>query len=169
MQKGQGEIAVEGAAAALLRWCREREAGLLADAVSVLARARVPGVAEHVAPLAQHPEPEVRLAAAQALVELQDASPASAAALVALSRDRVEEIRSWATFGLASDRLADAEGVHEALAARLEDSSDEVRVEAVRGLAMRGDVRAIDAAFDLAPQWSGDPVFRDAVRRIQPA
>ena len=157
------------AATTLLRWCERGDADVLAELVSVLARAAVPGVAADLARLAGHRATAVRLVVAQALFELQDASPQTVAALVALSRDPVDEVRSWATFGLAADHLAAAEGVHAALAARLDDRCEEVRVEAVRGLAARGDVRAIDTAFELAPQWSGDPIFRDAVRRIQPA
>ena len=164
-----GDIEMGRAARTLLRWCEAGDADVLAELASVLARAGVPGIAADLTKLAGHPAAEVRLVIAQALGELQDASAASVAALVALSRDRVDEVRSWATFGLAGDRLAAVEGVTDALAARLDDTSEEVRVEAVRGLAARGDVRAIDTAFELAPQWSGDPVFRDAVRRIQPA
>jgi HEAT repeat protein len=169
MTTGTRDMQVGPAAATLLRWCEDGDPGVLAELVSVVARAGVPGLTGELARLAGHEATEVRLVVAQALLELQDASPAAVAALVALSRDPVDEVRSWATFGLASDHLAAADGVHAALAARLDDRSEEVRVEAVRGLAVRGDVRAIDAAFELAPQWSGDPIFLDAVQRIQPA
>ena len=169
METERGDIRVGEAATQLLQWCEAGDAEVLAEIVSVLARARVPGVAGELARLAEHRSVAVRLVVAQGLVELEDTAGESVAALVALSRDRVDEVRSWATFGLASDGLAGREDVRAALAARLDDRSEEVRVEAVRGLAARGDVRAIDTAFELAPQWSGDPRFRDAVRRIQTA
>ena len=68
---------------------------------------------------------------------------------------------------MAHDRLPSTPGIDEALRARLDDPCDEVRIEAVRGLAARGDARAIDTALELAPDWCDEPTFRDAVRRLQ--
>ena len=42
-----------------------------------------------------------------------------------------------------------AEPLRDALAARLDDSDDDTRIEAVHGLALRGDARALDAVLDL--------------------
>ena len=151
------------AAGELLASARTADPDALADLVSALARLGDPAMAREVAPLAEHHDPRVRLAVAQALDALGDTSPATVTALILLSRDAVDEVRSWATFALAGDALSDAPGAPEALAAKLGDPADEVRVEAVRGLARRGDRRAIGAALDLAPAWAGDPVFRDAV------
>ena len=156
---------VKRATGELLAWTGGVRREALADLVSALSRLGEPALAEEIAPLAVHDDPEVRLAVAQGLDELAAASPATVAALVALSRDAVDEVRSWATFALSGDHLAGLGGVADALAARLEDPSEEIRVEAVRGLARRGDARAIDAALDLAPQWSRNPIFRDAVDR----
>lgn len=142
-------------------WTADPDA--LADLVSALGRLGERAMARELASLAEHDDPRVRLAVAQALDALGDSSPAPVAALILLSRDAVDEVRSWATFALAADGLSDAPGAPEALAAKLGDPADEVRVEAVRGLARRGDRRAICAALDLAPAWAGDPVFRDAV------
>ena len=122
------------AARELLAWTRAagRE---LADLVSALARLGEPALAREIAPLARHPDAEVRLVVAQGLDALADASPATVAALVLLSQDDVDEVRSWATFALSADHLVGAVGVGDALAARLGDDCEEVRVEAVRGLA----------------------------------
>jgi HEAT repeat protein len=160
------DIEVARSAATLLQWIVHAKGALLADFVSALGRTELPQVAHELAPLAGHVDPEVRVAVAQALGELGDASPATVAALVLLSRDVEDEVRSWATFALAADELEGATGVRDALAARLRDDSDEVRVEAVRGLARRGDPAAIDAAFELAPARCEDPLFRDAIARL---
>lgn len=150
----------------LLCWAREANPELLADLVSTLGRLGSPLVASTLAPLAEHPDAEVRLAVAQALGELGGASPATVAALIALSRDEVDEVRSWATFSLSCDELANAPGVTDALAAKLDDSCEEVRVEAVRGLATRADARVLGAALDLAPEWARHPIFRQAIERL---
>jgi HEAT repeat protein len=155
------------AAADLLAWAEAGGSAALPDVVSVLARLGDPALARAIAPLAEHRDAEVRLVVAQALGELGDRSPASIAALVILSRDLVDEVRSWATFALAADALADAPGVAAALAARLEDPVAEVRIEAVRGLAPSGHPRAVDVALELAPEWAGNPVFRQAVEELR--
>lgn len=156
------------AAAELLAWARAVGSDALPDVVGALGQLGEPALAREIAPLSDHPDADVRVAVAQVLVELADASPATVAALVLLSRDDVVEVRSWATFGLATDALKHATGVGDALAARLDDASQEVRVEAVRGLAPRGHPRAIDVALELAPEWAGNPVFRQAVRDLRP-
>jgi len=160
------DIEVARAAATLLQWVAHTKAAVLADTISTLARSGVPQMAHELAPLAEHVDPEVRVAVAQALGQMDDASPATVAALVLLSRDPVDEVRSWATFALAEERLDGAGGVRDALAARLVDDSEEVRVEAVRGLARHRDPAAIEAAFDLAPARHADPLFRDAIERL---
>jgi HEAT repeat protein len=160
------DIEVARSAATLLQGVVHVKSAVLADFVSALGRTELPQLAHELAPLADHGDPEVRVAVAQALGQLADSSPATVAALVLLSRDREDEVRSWATFALAAESLDGAAGVRDALAARLRDESDDVRVEAVRGLARRGDPAAIDAAFELAPTRCRDPLFRDAIERL---
>ena len=123
-------------------------------------------MATELATLAEHPDAEVRLVVAQALIELPDPSPAVVAALTVLSRDSVDEVRSWATFALAAESLEDAPGTIEALKARLTDPSPDVRVEAVRGLGRGGDPEVVEAALELAPGRADDPVFVEAVSRL---
>ena len=133
----RSDVDVARAAGDLLRWaCAVRPEGL-PDVVSALGQLGEPCLANEIAPLAAHECAQVRVVVAQVLGELPDASPATVAALVALSRDCDEEVRSWATFGLACDRLAGAPGVEDALFANLADPAEDVRVEAARGLARR--------------------------------
>jgi HEAT repeat protein len=131
----RSDVDVVRAARDLLDWTRATRPDGLPDLVSALGRLREPALAPAIAALACHCDPEVRLVVAQALGDLPDDSPATVEALVRLSADAVEEVRSWATFGLAAGRLSRSPGVDDALLARLADPSEEVRVEAARGLA----------------------------------
>ncbi|HEX8207551.1 MAG TPA: HEAT repeat domain-containing protein [Solirubrobacteraceae bacterium] len=131
----RSEVDVARAAGELLEWTRVVRPEGLPDVVSALGALGEPSLAPAIAALADHHDPEVRLVVAQALGGLPDSSPLTVGALVVLSCDDVEEVRSWATFGLGTDRLNRSPGVDDALLARLADPSEEVRVEAARGLA----------------------------------
>src|SRR5918992_957654 len=120
------------ATATILERVAGAEAAVLADLVSALARSGVGPLAQELGRRAEHAEPEVRVAVAQALGQLRDASPATVAALVILSRDPEVEVRSWATFALAGEHLDGTAGVHDALAARIRGDADDVRLEAIR-------------------------------------
>lgn len=99
-----------------------------------------------IAMQAAHPSSEVREAVAFCLARRDD--PVAHQALVTLSADADAEVRNWATFGLGTLSGADSLAIREALAARLSDEDDEVRGEAMRGLAARGDVRAIPVILE---------------------
>ena len=135
MSGNQIQADIARAAGDLLGWTRAANDAALPDLVSALGGLGEPALAGEIAPLVEHLNPEVRVVVAQVLGELRDDSPATVEALVLLSRDRVEEVRSWATFSLAAEHLVRVAGVDDALLARLGDESEEVRVEAVRGLA----------------------------------
>jgi HEAT repeat protein len=78
--------------------------------------------------------------------------PISVDTLIALSTDRDVDTRNWATFALGALSEDDSPAVRGALAARLSDVDDEVRGEAMAGLAKRLDGRAVE------------PVLRDLSR-----
>jgi HEAT repeat protein len=89
---------------------------------------------------AEHPDENVRYAVAWALPapHLDDES---LAVLRRLSADPDEDVRDWATFGLAESDARDP-ATTEALAARTDDPHDDTRAEGIFGLARRHDPRA---------------------------
>ncbi|MEU7866381.1 HEAT repeat domain-containing protein [Dactylosporangium sp. NPDC049140] len=70
--------------------------------------------------------------------------PAALEALIELSGDADAQVRDWASFGLARRTTRDFPRLRAALAARLDDDDPDVRAEAIHGLAVRGDVRALE-------------------------
>jgi len=59
--------------------------------------------------------------------------------LIELSSDENEEVRNWATFGLGSQINIDTKKIREALWQRINDNNEEIRGEALVGLAIRRD------------------------------
>lgn len=122
---------------------------------------------------ARHADPGVRLAVAICLGGRE--SPESLATLAALCGDEDRDVRNWATFGLGSACRSDTPGVRDALAARLAEDDEEIRGEAILGLARRGDRRVTeDAAFvpaleALLADNPGDGDIADALRRCRVA
>ena len=102
---------------------------------------------------ADHDDVRVRQGVVSALLGKRD--PRAIQTLVRLSSDEHEQIRDWATFGLASELgdpgdadLVDTLEVRAALAARLDDEHASTRAEAVVGLAARRDPRALPCVLD---------------------
>ena len=116
-----------------------------ASIVAALGHVGDPGTLGKVFPLADDPNPEVRLAVAFAVATItpQPLAPEARAALIRLSRDPDPEVRDWATFGLGTLSDADGPDVRAALLARAEDVHHEARAEALFGLAVRRDPRAV--------------------------
>jgi HEAT repeat protein len=111
--------------------------------------------------LAAHEDARVREASAIALAG-RGASQA-VDALIRLSRDEESDVRDWATFALGMLSAHDTQELREALAERLGDADPETRLEAVHGLAVRGDTRAVEPALELlaaAARSEGDGMWR---------
>ncbi|MEU7000499.1 ankyrin repeat domain-containing protein [Nonomuraea sp. NPDC046570] len=83
------------------------------------------------------------------------------ALLIAMTVDEDEEVRDWATAGLAK-LDADTPQIRDALAARLEDGDLNTVAEATRGLAERGDPRAEQGVKRVLAE-SDDDYARDLV------
>ena len=104
-----------------------------------------------------HPDAEVRHGVAFGLLRHPDA--AALETLITLSADKDAQVRDWATFGLARQTDEDSPWLRDALADRLNDDDIDTRVEAVHGLATRGDERVMQPLLDIleSPPESSDP------------
>jgi HEAT repeat protein len=91
--------------------------------------------------LSSHPDESLRYAVVYGLSGRDHER--AIAALIALSSDPDDDVRNWATFGLGSQTTVDTPEVRNALAARLQEDDDEIRGEALVGLAERGDRRVV--------------------------
>jgi HEAT repeat protein len=101
-----------------------------------------PRAIELLLPLKCHANSDVRFGVVLGLTGHD--RPDVIAALIELSRDDEELVRTWATFALGTMSSADSPPIREALFARIFDPHDETRGEAVVGLALRKDERVIE-------------------------
>ena len=88
-----------------------------------------------------HMDPDVRYAVVQAVTGYDD--PLAIATLIELARDADAEVRDWATFGIGQQSSLDTPKIRAALWDRVADEDNDVRGEALRGLASRGDRRVL--------------------------
>ncbi|WP_067060964.1 HEAT repeat domain-containing protein [Roseateles chitosanitabidus] len=87
--------------------------------------------------LATHRDERMRWQVAVALGSYEE--PEAIAGLIALSTDPSDEVRDWATFGLGTLRMDDTPEIRAALRRNLDDIDEDVRGEALVGLARRHD------------------------------
>ncbi len=125
----------------------EDDPEVLATIASAFGNLGVPYGIETLLRLRRHPDARVREGAADALAGRDDERVLEA--LVELTADPEPGIRDWATFALGTLSPQDTPALRDALARRLDDSDDSTRIEAVHGLALRGDTRALEATLDL--------------------
>jgi len=123
----------------------ERSPEPVASIVAALGHVGDPSTLDLVFPLVAHASAEVRLAVAFAVatLSLHPLGPQSRVALIRLSRDENSEVRDWATHALGTLSEADGPEIRDALLARAEDDCPEARAEALFGLAVRHDPRAV--------------------------
>jgi HEAT repeat protein len=126
----------------LISLLRDTDSRIIASALYALGHLKRGESAEIVA-FAEHPSRDVRCALAYTLGSRSD--DLACGAPVILSGDQDRDTRNWATFGLGTLCERDSTVIREALVSRLSDSDDEVRGEAMLGLARRRDVRAAGA------------------------
>ena len=137
----------ESAAALEAMAAREQDPGVLEAIAHGFGHLGEPYGMDTLLRLSVHEDPRVREAAAIALAGR--GSPPAVDALIRLSRDEHSDVRDWATFALGMLASEDTEDLREALVARLDDPDAETRLEAVHGLALRGDPRAVEPALEL--------------------
>jgi HEAT repeat protein len=131
----------------------EEEPAVLSSAAVGLGHLRDERAIEPLAALASHLSPHVRASVVHGLMGHDDDRAVSA--LVRLSADDDDSVRDWATFALGVQIDRDTAEVRDALAARLDDSNEDARAEAIRGLARRRDERALEAALAAASSEDG--------------
>lgn len=137
-------------------------AELLASIANACVAFHDPSVVTMLAPHAAHPDDTVREAVLHAV--RRSGRPEAIAALISLSGDPVEELREWATFALGSQLpLVDAAEIRDALATRLTDPHEATRDEAVIGLGLRADARALGPLrAQLERGFVGEALFQAA-------
>lgn len=118
---------------------REDFPPVLVAICNALGHLKTPQAVAPVAALREHPDARVRMGGVFAL--LQQTDPLAIATMIHLSADTDSDVRNWATFGLGSMVEVDSVPIREALVARLGDAGEEIRWEAIVGLAVRGDER----------------------------
>ncbi|MEV4611654.1 HEAT repeat domain-containing protein [Kitasatospora sp. NPDC049258] len=158
----------------------EQDPEVLQSVLAGLGHQRDPAALPELARHVHHPYAPVRHSIAVALVGLVPGDHAEAmAAVLALVADPDDGVRDWAAFALASVE-ADTPEIRDTLAGLLADPATPVVAEAARGLAHRGDPRAVEPllrllretdpdeyAWDVAlesAESSADPRLRDAAR-----
>jgi len=118
-----------------------------------LGHLRDPRAVSALLPIKSHPDPTVRFGVVLGLSP--HSTPSAIEGLIQLSMDPDDDVRDWATFGLGSMTDVDTPAVRQALVARLEDGNDEIRGEALTGLAQRRDQRVLEP---LRRELTGRPV-----------
>jgi methionyl-tRNA formyltransferase len=126
---------------------RESDPEVLATLAIALGNLGSPHGTQTLLRLRRHEDAQVRDGAADAMAGRDESGVFEA--LIELTADPQPGIRDWATFALGTLSTQDTPTLRDALAARLDDSDDDTRIEAVHGLALRGDTRALDAVLDL--------------------
>jgi methionyl-tRNA formyltransferase len=141
--------------AALLEEMGEREShpSVLAVIAEAFGQLGEPWGLSWLLRLRRHPDAGVRDGVVSALAGRTN--PLATDALIELSSDPDPAIRDWATFALGALAPQDSPALRDALVARLDDPHPETRIEAVHGLALRGDARAVEPA--LALLGAGEP------------
>ncbi|MGH3849133.1 MAG: HEAT repeat domain-containing protein, partial [Pseudonocardiaceae bacterium] len=126
--------------------------------------------------LAQHPDEDVRTQVAVSVPACtgDDVDASAVAALIELTNDRDADVRNWATFALGRQLAADSHDVRDALWARVADESQDVREEAIAGLARRRDRRSLPLVARLlelgnVPSWLFDAAASLADASLVPA
>ena len=126
----------------------ETDPDVLQAAIAALGHARDERARGPVMACANNADVDVRLAVAWAIPSL-GLDRQAVDVLTQLSRDADDDVRDWATFGLAQSELfglapsdAVSADILEALFARTADPHYDTRCEAILGLAMRHDPRA---------------------------
>lgn len=123
---------------------QETDAEALAAAITALGHLDNPAAVGLVSAHQSHPDANVRYAVAFTLGSFPNDS-GSVVILLKLMEDRDADVRDWATFALGVLGSASSAEILDALCRRMDDSNNDVREEAMIGLAKRQDRRVVPA------------------------
>jgi HEAT repeat protein len=143
LREGESTSFGDRAAPPVSRLLGDFDARVLEAAARALSYIGVRDQLEALVALAKHPDPDLRHGVVLALNRTH--VPLALETLIRLSADDDATVRDWATFGLGSQTDADTPELRDALVARLDDSSFDVRSEALVGLARVRDRRVYPA------------------------
>lgn len=175
-EKTSVEYALDETHSILLIGLQDEKDEVVAAAISGFGHRPNPLALHLLVNFAAHESRDIRFQVAAALGRYQD--EAAIATLLALATDPDEAVRDWATFGLGSMQVADTPELREGLWRNIDDSSDDVRGEALVGLAIRKDDRIISVLmaglnsecrtyeFEAAEQMA-NPVFLDRLNALK--
>ncbi|MGA9670423.1 MAG: HEAT repeat domain-containing protein [Terracidiphilus sp.] len=144
---------------------KETEAQPLSSAIYALGHIGNPQAVSLVVTFRAHPDQEIRFALAFALGNFSDDTVA-VDALVELTRDVDDDVRDWSTFGLGALGKMDTPEIRDALVDRLNDSFEDVRQEAIVGLARLKDSRVIPALMLSLEQPAVADIIVDATSEM---
>jgi HEAT repeat protein len=136
---------------------------VIASAIHALAHHRH-AIVHDLRELARHESQPIRYAVAHALSGYEHVE--AIALLIELTTDVDDSVRDWATFALGTQCDADGPEIRKALADRLRDSDDEVRGEAMVGLARRADATVIDCVAEALESVDPGQLVFDAADEI---
>jgi HEAT repeat protein len=144
---------------------KETEAQPLSSAIHALGHIGNPQAVSLVVAFCAHPDPEIRFALACALGNFSD-DPVAVDALVELTRDVDDDVRDWSTFGIGALGKMDTPRIRDALVDRLHDSFEDVRQEAIVGLARVKDRRVLPALMLSLEQPTVAEIIVDAASEM---
>ncbi|HEY2468691.1 MAG TPA: HEAT repeat domain-containing protein [Terracidiphilus sp.] len=120
----------------------ETDPGPLSSVLAAFGHLGNPSAIPLILPFSYHPDTDVRFDLAFALGCFAD-DKRTVSSLIKLMTDKDSEVRDWATFGLGVLGDFDSPEIRDALFGNLSDQDEDVREEAMVGLAKRKDLRSL--------------------------
>lgn len=118
----------------------------LSAILAALGHLENPSAIPQLLPFSYHPHRDVRFGLAFALGCFAG-DKRTISTLIKLAADKDDEVRDWATFGLGGLGDFDSREIRDALFQNLSDADEDVREEAMAGLAKRKDLRSLPAVM----------------------
>lgn len=143
----------------------EEDSQPLSSAIHALGHIGNPSAVPIIVPHCAHSDPDVRFAVAFACGSL-GSEPLAAGSLLMLMSDEDADVRDWATFGLGSLSELDTPSIRDAFVSALDDPEEDVRQEALVGLAKRHDRRALPSLLKQLQQPESDDRTLEAAREM---